>query len=166
MKNDIMKYVSGEQNAIRDEFILSREKCGGSEFVHVQHPDLPEPLYTFWHSNKQTRKGNKNTSQTGGKKPYVMLMVEELIALMNKGLPAEDAGYLLYLTPYIEWGTGRLIHGRSKRQMKFVDIAKVFGKSYKTTQGIIATLKDHDLLAYTKEGYFISRELIKRGVAK
>jgi len=162
VRSDIAKYISGERNAIKDEFILSREKCGSSEYVQVQHPELPEPIYTFWH----TRKKANAPKHTGGKKPYAMIMIEELIRLMKGGLPAEATGYLIYLTPYIEWGTGKLIYGRGKRQMKFADIMKVFGKSYKTTQAIIAKLKDHDLLAYTKEGYFISRELIKRGVAK
>jgi hypothetical protein len=162
VRSDIAKYISGERNAIKDEFIVSREKCGGSEYVQVHHMELPEPIYAFWSS----RKKDKKPKHTGGKKPYAMLMMEELIRLMKGGLPAESTGYLIYLVPYIEWGTGRLIHGRNKKQMKFADIMKVFGKSYKTTQAIIATLKDHDLLAYTKEGYFISRELIKRGVAK
>lgn len=161
LRNGLKEYLSGMKNAVRDEFIISRErsKKTDSELVFIQHPEMREPLYTFWH----TRRSGKKPKHTGGKKPYVMLMVEGLIELMEKGMPAEYAGYLLYLVPYIEWGTGRLLYGRTKRSMKFRDIQKIFDRSYVTTLKIISRLKQYNLLTHTKEGYFISRDIVKRG---
>jgi len=162
MKNEIYDYLRGTKNVVRDEFIISREKSKktNSEFVYVQHPEIDEPLYTFWHSY---RKSGKKPKHTGGKKPYAMLMIERLIELMENGMPAEYAGYLLYLVPYVEWGTGRLLYGRKKRLMKFKDIQKTLGRSYVTTQNIISELKKYNLLTYTREGYFVSREIVKKG---
>lgn len=163
MKSGLRKYLNGEQNAVRDEFIISREGTGDWEHVHVSHPDLPEPLYQFWAGKKKKAKGAPK--HTGGKKPYVMLMIEKLTGLIADGLPAESVGYLVCLAPYIEWGTGELKVGRKKRQMKVADIEKVFRKSHRHTLRIISDLKEKDLLYRTQRGYVVSRELLKKGGA-
>lgn len=161
MKSDIDKYVSGEKNAVQDEFIISREKCGNSDFVHIHHSKMPEPLYEFWASRKKKRGGKPR--HTGGKKPYVMLMIEGLTAQLANGLPAGNIGYLICLAPYIDWGTGRLIYGRQKRQMKISDIETVFQKSRRMTLYILSGLKKYGLLTHDREGYFISRDFLRRG---
>jgi len=167
MKKETLEYLRGERNATMDEFILSRERTHSSELVYINHPELPEPLYTFWSSRGNKGRSKRKPKHTGGKKPYVMLMVEELVSLMRKGLPPESAGYLLYLAPFIEWGTGRLVFGRKKRQMTVSDIEKVFRKSRRATLYIIAELRRHDLIIYSsEEGYFVSRDLIKRGAGR
>jgi hypothetical protein len=162
MKKDIMDYLAGKRNVVKDEFVVSREKARDSELIYISHPKIEKPVYTFWHSRKQNGK-SVTPKHTGGKKPYVILMIDEIVKLMDSGLPAEYAGYLLYLTPYIEWGTGRLVCGRKKRKMKHADLQKVFSRRRQEMLHILAGLKNHNLLTYTKEGYFISRDIVKRG---
>lgn len=167
VKNDFARYISGEINAVKDEFILSREKAPrGSELIHVTHTESQSAVYEFWTSTSEGQRRGKAPKHTGGKKPYVMLMVERLIVLLASGLPIEHIGYLVCLSAHIEWGTGKLVTGRTKRRMKFIDIQKVFHCGYKKTQAILAGLKEYNLIAYTKEGYFVSRDLIKKGSMK
>lgn len=166
MKSDFLKYLSGEKNAVRDEFILSREKSNGNELVVVSHPEINEPVYSFWRAGGKEKNSNQNPKHTGGKKPYAMVMLNELVSVLGKGVPIELIGYLVALAPYAEWGTGRLMCGRKKRKMQVADIEKVFRKSRRTTLNTLSTLKKHGLLSYTEEGYFISGFLVRKGRAK
>ncbi|MFA5629802.1 MAG: hypothetical protein WC958_06150 [Dehalococcoidales bacterium] len=168
LKQPLKDYILGKKNIVQDEFIISREKNSKTncEFVYVQHPEMDNPMYTFWHSLRGGGK-NKKPKHTGGKKPYAMLMIENLIGLMEDGMPAEYAGYLLYLVPYIEWGTGKLLYGRKKRPMRSGDITAVFKKKRRSVFLVLAKLKEYNLLYYVPgEGYFVSREIIKRGARK
>ena len=166
VKSDFLKYLSGEKNAVRDEFILSREKSNGNELVFVSHPEISKPVYSFWRAGGKEKNSNQNPKHTGGKKPYAMVMLNELVSVLGKGVPIELIGYLVALAPYAEWGTGRLVCGRKKRKMQVADIEKVFRKSRRTTLNTLSTLKKHGLLSCTDEGYFISSHLIKKGRTK
>jgi hypothetical protein len=166
VKEEMLKYLRGERNVVRDEFILSRERGDKSDFILVQHPEIQEPIYSFWVSRQRRAKRTAGPKHTGGRKPYVMVMIQELTALIASGVPADVVGYLICLAPYIEWGTGKLLVGRKKRQMKAEDIAEVFKKSYRHTLRILDEMKKYGLLSCEEGGYFISRSLIKKGAAK
>ena len=159
MKDGMRKYLSGQQNAVRDQFIISREKAGGCEHVHVSHPELAEPLYQFWTGKKKAN----SPKHTGGKKSYVMVMIRELAGLIANDLPAENVGYLMCLVPFVEWGTGRLVLGRDNRQMTLADIQQKFKRSRRKTLYILSNLKKHGLLVRDAGGYALSRSLIKKG---
>ncbi len=77
MENGFRDYLSGNKNVVKDEFIISREKCANtnSELVFVQHSQMADPLYTFWHSLKGFKSKPKHT---GGKKPYAMEFVRHI----------------------------------------------------------------------------------------
>lgn len=164
VKDELRKYLSGQQNAVCDQFIISREKTGGCEYVHVSHPELAEPLYQFWVGKKNKASGTPR--HTGGKKPYVMLMIQELTELIVQGTPAHCVGHLICLVPYVEWGTGRLVIGREKQSMRVDDIGKVFGCKRRWTLHILGNLKRNGLLTCGGGSYFIPRDLIKKGGGK
>ena len=164
MKDGLRKYLSGQQNAIRDEFIISREKAGWCEHVYVSHPELIEPLYQFWTGAK--KKASGTPKHTGGKQSYVMLMIQELAGLIAADLPAENVGYLMCLVPFVEWRTGRLVLERENRQMTLIDIQQKFKRSRRKTLYILSSLKKHGLLVRDTKGYALSRSLIKKGGAR
>lgn len=161
-KSNMADYINGTKNTVKEEMIISREKCDrtNNEFVYVQPLSMDEPLYMFWYKRGH---GSAKPKHTGGKKPYVMLMIDELIRLIDSGISAEHLGSMIRLTPYIEWGTGRLLYGREKRSMRVKDMMKVLGKKERTTFNIISRFKKHGLLSYKDGSYFISRSFIKRG---
>ena len=155
---------------VNGNFTITREKTSnGSEYIRV----LPEnkttegmELYTFWYNPKSENKDpSKKPKHTGGKKPYVMLMVDEMEDLKEKGVKnvEELIGYVVSLSKYIEWHTGKLIHKRSKKPLKYKDLQQIYGCSNKKLNKMINLMKEHDLLYYTDEGYFISSRFIKKG---
>jgi len=161
VNKNLLAYLNGEKNSVVDQFVISREKAHNSECIQVQYTEIPKPLYTFWVSPRKSK--NKTPKHTGGKKPYVMLMLQELEILAKKGIPAETVGHLIFLVPYIEWKTGKLVIGREKRNVKVEDIQKIFNKSKRATLYIIADLKKHSLIERKEGAYFVSRAIIKKG---
>lgn len=114
---------------------------------------------------------------TGGKEPYIMLMTKEIQELRKKFIENkinnhnEIIGYLINLSEYMEWGTGKLIDKRQrlkKKQLplKYKDLLGVSGYSKTKFENILKVMKDYKLLWYSEEenkGYFISTIYFKKG---
>lgn len=162
MVNDLSKFLLGEINAIQTSVIITREKKAKSpqEYIHIMCGD--EEIYSFWrscNSKPSQRKG------MGGKKPYIMVMLQRMEELKKNNLPnvEEIIGVLVLLSNNIEWSTGRLINKRSKRSLKYDDLTKIVSFSSRKLDRLIGVMKQNNLLNNTSEGYFISRDLIKKG---
>lgn len=92
-----------------------------------------------------------------------MLMTEEIEKLQGKvDNPEELVGFIALLSRNIEWNTGKLIGVRNKNQLKYADLLEIF-KSKRKLDRILNGLQEHGLLTNTKDGYFVSRKLIKKG---
>ncbi len=170
MRANINRYLNGEINAVRDEFVLSRERARDAELIYISHPEREQPIYQFWQSTARRKRQEvseaRQPKHIGGKQPYVMLMIRDLVRLMEAGMPPKYAGYILYLVPYFEWGTGRLICGRKKRSMIFDDLVQVWGVSRVTCQRVVRALKEYGIISHTTDGYYVSRKFAKKGGAK
>lgn len=173
MQKDLLKYINGEKNVVLvgDNLLLSRSKLGnGYEHIEVQIKFDDDrnwvPMYEFW--NKQETKDPKPKDEkqnTGGKKPYVMVMIEEVEKLRKTGVKniEELIGYIVVLSKNVEWNTGKVINVRTKEALTYNGLLELYGCSNNKLNKMIKLMREHDLIYNTSEGYFISPKLIKKG---
>lgn len=166
MDETLLGFVNGVVNAANANVTISRETAGnGRQHIYISIDD--KPMYSFWYDPNKT-KSRDSPKHSGGKKPYVMVMTEKIDELKKNGVKnvEEMVGFLVCLGKYIEWNTGRLINVRNKKPLLYADIQKIYGCSNNKLNRILAELKEQDLLLNTAEGYFVSRDLIKKGKSK
>lgn len=169
LDKQLLKFVNRETNVVEVQTKILRESIKGRDYVSIQTLVDGEyiPTYSFWH-NPQRQITNNPPKHTGGKKPYLMVMIEEVEKLRTTGIKnAEELiGSLVCLGNYIEWNTGRLIHKRKKTSLKYKDLQDIYNCSNKKLNKIIGELKKHQLISSTSEGYFLSSKIIKKGKSK
>jgi len=180
MKKDMVDYLNGDTNVVRDEFILGREKAGGKEIIIVSLPEREKPLYSLWNAPVFRAKSNYKAVETengvqferekpksiGGKRPYSMLMADEIARLINAGLSTEAAGAILKLgATCIEWTTGRIRSPKGKRSMGRNEMAKYLRLSDRGIKAVLRELIKLKVIRYDrcKRSYFMSRNIIKKG---
>lgn len=171
MDKETLRYLNGESNVLEGHLKLTRDVApNGMEYIRIclTDGDIEKELYAYWR-NPQAEKRNKETPKhTGGKKPYLMLMTEEVTKLRKKKVQnvPELVGSLVCLGENIEWNTGRLIHKRSKKSLLYKDLLEIYGCSRPKLNKMLGLMKDHELLYHTNDGYYISPKLIKKGRMK
>lgn len=180
MDKELRKFLSGETNYYKGEISISREPLSGRPVSYYTFESDGYIIKELWGNlgrlskadkEKKSEQANGPPAETekksmGGKKPYVMLMTQQLKYLRENGkVTAEQIGYLILLSPNIEWGSGRLI-GKKATSLKAADIQKVLGISHNTFGRLVKELKENKLMTVNKGGYFISTDLFKRGVTK
>lgn len=174
LDKDMLRYLNYETSTviIGGYFMISREVApNGYEFIteSIINSEGKDTVYRqYWHNPKSRVDNKKPPKHTGGKKPYLMLMINEVEELRNQGVKnvEELIGYVACLGKYIEWNTGRLIHKRSKKPIQYKDLVEIYKCSKPKLNKMINLMKEHDLLYYTDEGYFISQKYIKKGKSK
>lgn len=179
MDKELRKFLSGETNYYKGEISISREPITGRPASYYTFESDGYVIKELWGTLGKITKAEKEKSaeqvkgppseekkSMGGKKPYVMLMTQQLKYLRENGkVTAEQIGYLILLSPNIEWGSGRLI-GKKATSLKAADIQKVLGISHNTFGRLVKELKENKLITVNKDGYFISTDLFKKGVTK
>jgi hypothetical protein len=169
MEKDLFKYLNGEVNAVKIEVVLVRERLpNGIEHLTVSTANEGRLLLCEQWKNPKKKPRSDTPKHTGGKKPYIMLMVDEVEKLRKDGVKnvEELVGYLVCLGKFVEWNTGKLIQKRSKKPIRYKDLQGIFPCGNRKLNRILGELKEHDLLFGTEEGYFISTRLIKKGKTK
>lgn len=177
----IKKFLQGETNVVETKLVMTRETTpAGMQYIRIL-ADLHNDrvlLYDFWHNPQKNDKKTeiikdeslvveKPPKHTGGKKPYLMLMIDEIEKLKASVPNTEELiGYVSCLGKYIEWNTGKLIHKRSKKPIQYKDLLEIYKCSNKKLNKMIALMKKHNLLEHNSEGYFISSKYIKKGKSK
>lgn len=168
----LLDYLAGGVNVIELKVILSRERApNGASLIRVLHGD--RLIHMLW----EPAKGNKSDQEspspspprhTGGKKPYVMVMLKELDRVFKgkKSDQLEVIGFLVRFCRNIEWGTGRLINKRTKNPLRYDDLMRISGCGRTRLNRILSKLKEQSLLSRAKEGYFVSTSLIRKGRSK
>lgn len=165
MDKFLLSYINRESDTFAGELTITREVApNGSEYVRICLPD-DRLLYDFWHNPNKPKRNSKNPKHAGGRKPYLMLMSEEVSRLRGKGIKdvEELIGYLASLGEYIEWNTGRLIHTRSKSPLQYKDLLEIYKCSKPKLNKMLGKMREHELLYHTDEGYHVSSKLIKKG---
>lgn len=171
VEKELLKFLNREVNALQLNVVIVRETLPNGVDHLVARPSNEEHrsllVIESWYNPKHPPK-SEQPKHTGGKKPYIMLMVDEVEKLRKQGVVnvEELIGYLVCLGKYVEWNTGRLIHKRKKTPLKYKDIQTMFPCGNRKLNRILGELKEHDLLFKTTEGYFISSRFIKKGKTK
>jgi hypothetical protein len=177
LKKETMEYLRGERNAVKDEFVIGRERAGNSELVFVSLPESEKPLYALWNSKKAAKdyKKSENAGEvtferitpkgSGGKESYVMLMPFAIVELKNKNISLDSAGAIFKLADCIEWNTGRIYHKRDGKSMTREMILKSLGIGNMKMKTILRELKKLDVIYYDnkKHSYFVNRKFIRKG---
>ena len=176
MKKETQEYLVGERNATRDEFILSREKVRGSEYISLSLPDRNEPIYKLWTRKKIYKKPSqavgeievKQPKHTGGKRPYIMLMQDQRDTI-NK-LSNQAAGLMMKLLAggFIEWDTGRIIDRRSKKPLTISMIRSRYKLDTTKTKGLIKELTENKVIKYDRKqrSYFFNADFARKGAGR
>lgn len=176
MKKETLEYLRGERNAVKDEFIISREKTDTAELLHISHPDIEEPLYQLWHTTKCKKvvscKGEigepVKPKHTGGKKPYVVL-VQEVGQVEDAALSIEASALLWKLIRggHVEWHTSRLIRKRDKAALTKAMMQEMLKVGAVKIKRALSELTAKKILTYDRSAraYFIDRKLVKKGGA-
>lgn len=146
-----------------NDAIISREVApNGCELIRIICED--NEIYQFW-NNPEKKPPDKPPKHIGGKKPYIMLMIDEVKKLKDQKVKnaGELLGCLVYLAEFVEWGTGRLIKKRSKKPIRYKDLLEILPYGNSKLNHVLTDLKKYGLLSNSSEGYFISDNLIKKG---
>ena len=175
MDKGLVEFYGGGVNVADFHALISRETLpNGIQRISVKEFGSEIELWGFWYNPHKKadpveieKPCDSPPKHTGGKKPYVMLMLGELRKLKDGKIPnlPELTGCLVCLGDNVEWGTGRLVRGRgkNKKPMQYADIHKILGYSDWKLNKMLALMKEHNLLTHTGEGYFVSSRLIKKG---
>lgn len=169
MEKELLKFMNGEVNVARIDCLIRKEIMpNGVIHLWVTNTEGEEILLCEEYRKADDRRNKGSPKHSGGKKPYIMLMTEEIEVLKSQGIKNTDelVGFLASLSKYIEWNTGNLIQKRSKKPLQYKDLKEIFPYGNKKLNRILNDLKEHDLLFNTAEGYFISGRIIKKGKMK
>lgn len=173
------EFLRGERNAVRGDFIISREQTKKSSFCFVSmasqdepkhilagwaKPIKPEPLATIRKVGVEEQEV-KTKKHTGGKRPYIMLMQDKAAVVKELSLGASGLMFKIIASGCIEWHTGRIIKKRSKKPMTFAMICSEFGLKSAEGKDILRELGDSGIVNYdnSKKAYFLDRTFASKG---
>ena len=165
MDKNLLRYLNGETNVYIGELKLTRDVApNGREHIRVclSEDANDKEIYQHWHNPKKN-KPNDTPKHTGGKQPYLMLMINEVEKLRASGVKGieELVGYLVCLGKYIEWNTGRLV--LKKEPLRYIDLLGIYGCSKPKLNKMLWLMREHDLLYHTDTGYFVTTKIVKKG---
>lgn len=152
-------------------FLHRERSSNGTYFMTLRIPNGEDSivLEEWWKNPKKPAKKDKDPPKhTGGKQPYVMLMVKEIEKLGGEGVKnvAELVGHISLLGDYIEWNTGKLINKRTKKPLKYKEVQTIFKCGNKKLNRLLARMKEHELIFAIDGGYRISPRFVKKGKMK
>lgn len=167
--------------------MLERDKMQNSnnhliqEYVLDDKDKKYKALFNKYYRNYygEYKDPERKRKTTGGKKPYVMVMLDEIKELKKQlkkdGIKNynEIVGALINFSEYMEWNTGKLIDTRQRLKkkrlpLKYNDLFEISGYSKGKFENMMKIMKDYRLLWYSDEnkenkGYFISQIYFKKG---
>lgn len=184
--NFLMLYDENGKPAIikeRDDF-KDKNLQLHQEFILDDKDKKYKALWNKFHRNYfgEYKEPDAKPKSMGGKKPYVMVMSNEIKELKEqlkkKGVKNynEIIGCLVDFSNYMEWGTGKLIDKRQrlkKKQLplKYKDLLEISGYSRTKLDNMLRIMKENKLLWNSdgdktnegSKGYFISQIYFKKG---
>lgn len=175
MNQRLLDYIKGKTNIIRDEFIISREKCNNGEVIYINEPETETLLYALWRNKKLEKKRKVKITKdgdcviekvkpknTGGKYSYVMLY--ENSYPNGEKLSLEAAGLLLkFLRSNIEWNTCRLIRKRDKKGLTKQMISEEYGIGMVKLKKLLSELTKNKFIEYRNKAYYLNKAFARKG---
>jgi len=162
MNKQLQEFINDDKNSIKQEFIISKEVMpNGYYHVYVKSDDLQQCLFEFYFNPKTWSKKDAPPKHTGGKKPYVMLMIEKLSDIVGENSDIAIAS-AIRLISNIQWNTG-LLCDKKKKPMTFEMLREFFKCSKGNMSKRINAMEHYKILNKTKEGYVVSPDFIKKG---
>lgn len=140
---------------------LGRESANNMDYMIITCGQ--EILYAWWH-NPNKKVTNKPPKHTGGKPPYIKIMLKAVQE--HKGLSLNASGFFIKIANNIQWTDNLVIDMRSKKALSVEGITTILGIKKTLTYDTIKELREADLLIKDKDGYRISTCLIQKGGGK
>ena len=121
--NQWLIFSNGEINAVKVEVVISKEIApNGNQLVHIIIND--KEVYQFWH-NPNKSKNKEPPKHTGGRKPYIIVMIEQVEKLKTEINNVEElVGFIVCLSNNIEWNTGKFTIFQKELQYRFLFITQ------------------------------------------
>lgn len=173
------QFMRGERNAVRGDFIISREQTKKSSYCFVSLPnqDEPTPILAGWAKplkpehellatvHEVDKDKVKEPKHTGGKRPYMMLMQDKAMVVKDLSLGASGLLLKIIASGCVEWNTGKIIKKRSKKPMTIAMICDEFGLKTADCKSILKELGNKEIIRYDKseKAYFIDTDFAKKG---
>lgn len=165
MNKHFIDFQNRTVNALQadgNEISFIRETVNGMDRFTIFVDGTPWKI--FWEKIDKPLPTDKPPKHTGGKPPFIKLMLKEISE--NPKLSIEAAGLVLKMGNNIQWGDNLLIDKRSKKALTALEIGEVARLKRNKTLSIIKELREADLLIKDKQGYKISSCLVQKGGAK
>jgi len=150
-------------NATKAHTIFTREFAPDkqSEYIHVRDGDIEHEYYGFWNQSKGN-KGPKKKRSTGNKPGYVKLFNEKFSKL-TKTLSDSEMGFLIKLSPLVDWDNGAIVDTRNHEKMCIEELADVIGASKRDTYRKVNSLVSAGVMYRKGDYYYINRAYMAKG---
>ena len=142
--------------------IFTREESPDkqSEHISIRDKDIEHSYYEFWNTKKGLKPPKKRS--TGNKKGYVKLYNEKLVELSAK-LSDADMGFLVKLSPLIDWDNGALTDKRKKEKLSADDLIRILKMPERNFYRRMSALAGAGV-AYRKDDcYYVNRSYMAKG---
>jgi hypothetical protein len=160
--DDWLRFLNRDTNVYRiGDFVIGREVAKNSDCIMVSKGD--KVAFTFWVKRDAHGKSD-NPKHTGGRPAYAMFMLAEIEKMKDVSLDA--CGFLVKLSPNVQWNTGILADKRKKTPLTIGEMAKLTGIGRNKASGIISELKKNGILRLKDDGYCVSEKLLRKGGRK
>ena len=162
MDKELLDYLNHNTNVFNANLTVGRETMpNGMEYLTFSLPD-GTVIYDKWHNPKKKISRNP-PKHTGGKKPYIMLMLEALRKMQGDNVDLAISSAIM-LSDNIQWNTGLLVE--KKKPVNYEGLKKIFNCSNDKVSKRIKAMQETGILLKDKDGYKISTDFIKKGGAK
>lgn len=163
MDKGLTDFLSGFTNAaICTGMTVMRETQNGIECITFFVDG--KPYISHWRNPaKKDVKGKPK--HTGGKKPYLMLMIEAINELKGDDIDIA-VGSAALLGNNIQWNTGLIVDKRTKKPLLYKDLKTIYKCGDNKLSNKIKIMKQYGILLKDKDGYKISPNFIKKGGVK
>jgi hypothetical protein len=167
LDNNLIKFLLGEVKVadLGGGNIVSAEHCTDTWWQIILAHDGEEIFRLNYNPKTKQNENKAPPKNTGGRKSYAMLMMEEFDRIIKADIPykLETVGFVAYMSRFAEWGTGKIVKKRTKQPIKYEEMLEILSLGHKKLSDIITNLRSLDLLKHTSEGYFISPNIVKKG---
>jgi hypothetical protein len=143
--------------------LIRLETLNGSDHFIIKNAD-DLIIKEYWEKIGSSKPTGRPPKHTGGKKPFIKIMLQEIEKHSDLSLSA--SGFFIKISKNIQWGDNLIINKRTKKALSVDDMTTLLKVSKPSTYKIIEELKKEKLIFKDNEGYKLSTDLIQKGGKK